>query len=309
MVSAVGVTFLLAAATACGGGAAPASAPASPAPAADDRVRLLEPGAEPRDVLRFVVVAGARSSTTMTIRTSMRMTVDGQQGPKTPIPSMTTDLDMTIDAVAPNGDVDGHYTMDDFRVGGPAGSARTAMQKGVQQLDGIKGTFTMSPRGESIHSDITAPPGLDPALAGTVERMSSQVASMAVPFPTDPVGLGGRWTTNLEMTLNGVTTTTDFTYTLRERSGPDYVIDATYRQGGPRQENVALDGLPADTTADVDTIDITGTSTSTGSLTQLLPGSATVEGSGSMGLTVKSGPRTSAINQALEMAVELRAAA
>ena len=318
--SAVSVAVLLATVTGCGGGsgsgpsaaAGPASATASPAPSepvGGTTIRLVEPGAEPRDVLRFAVTAGTQTHTTMTVRTDIKLSVDGRSAGSMPTVGVATDLAMTVVAVAPNGDIDGRYTMTDFRVDGPGGRGRAAAQQGVQQLDGLTGTFTVNARGETIHTAVTAPPGLDPTLAGTVENMSSQLAQLAVPFPAEPVGVGARWTASVATKLNGIATTVDFTYTLRQRTGSDYVIDATYRQGGPPQQEVALPGLPADARANVDTIDITGTSTNNGSLTQLLPGSASVTSAGTVGLTVRNGQQGTAVKEALKMVLDMRKAA
>jgi hypothetical protein len=39
--------------------------------------------------------------------------------------------------------------------------------------------------------------------------MSWQVGTLTVPFPAEPVGVGGRWTAAVEAKLNGITTTTE----------------------------------------------------------------------------------------------------
>src|SRR5262249_56997773 len=79
------------------------------------------------------------------------------------------------------------------------------------------------------------PPDLDQSVSNLVTQLGDQLFSLSIPFPTEAVGVGGRWRATSELTLNGVKARQVYEYTLRKRAGGKLVIGVTGTQTAGRQ--------------------------------------------------------------------------
>lgn len=305
-----GFALVIGTVAACGGdddsGSDPtrSSAPTSQAPGESPTVELLEAGAEPRAALRFKLTEGAQFRATVTSRFGIEVEVDGEPAQAPSIPPLLFDMATTVNTVASNGDIEAGFVLEDFRVGDGATLPAEA-QASLDRLSGITGTFTVTSLGESKDSQINIPPGLDETAKAQLESVSSQFAALTVPFPEEPVGVGGSWKVSTSTTLNDVQTDLAYTYTLRERTGDRYQLDVSYEQTAPDQD-VDLPGLPAGSTTHVDGVSISGSGTTEGDLTSFFPAVSTVRGNGTIDMTVDDGQTTGSLRQILDITIDLR---
>jgi hypothetical protein len=154
---------------------------------------LLEPGAEPRKVLRFQPKAGDKQIVAFT----MKMAMD--PSPLTNLPPITETTQITIKNVSANGDIDYERVITDVSV--PAGSGPTEkvmepVQVAFSKLKGLTTSGVMSSRGFSRRTE-TKSPKSDKVLPAIVRMFQSQMSAgldiMAAPLPEEAVGAGGKW--------------------------------------------------------------------------------------------------------------------
>jgi hypothetical protein len=156
-------------------------------------VTLLEPGVEPRKVLRFQPKAGDKQI----VAFRMKMAMD--PSPLTNLPPITETTQTTVKKVSANGDIDYERVITDVSV--PAGSGPTAQVVGSLKpaFSGLKGLTTsgkMSSRGFSRRTE-TKSPKSDKVLPAMVRMFQAQMSAgldiIAAPLPEEAVGAGGKW--------------------------------------------------------------------------------------------------------------------
>ncbi|HTR43753.1 MAG TPA: hypothetical protein VMH87_19240 [Pseudomonadales bacterium] len=174
--------------------AAETNAEAQPAPAAPKSpVKLMDPGSEPRKVLRFHSQPGDKQSTLMVIKS----VVDTGTG-SAPItaPAMTLPMDITTKGISPNGDINYEIVIGDITVADDTNLPPQTLQAVKTAMSAAKGvtiTGLMSDRGISKKTDVKAPPGSTPQLQQMVEQMKEGFSNMDSPLPEEAVGPGAKW--------------------------------------------------------------------------------------------------------------------
>ncbi len=307
---ALGVASVLGAVVACGHDESAttqpiASSQAAPAPDAGSDagsdVKLLDPGAEPREALRFTLTEGARFRATMNTQTTMSIEIDNEREPLSTVPPTLADMTATVQGVAPGGDVDYAFTAENFRIGDGTILPPEA-QRSLDQLSGLTGQATMTATGKHTNVDLTIPPGVEPQLRSMLEGMPSQLTDITMQFPTEPVGIGARWRTRASVEINGLRSEVIKTNTLRERNGDRYLVGVSYIQTAPNQD-ADLPGLPPGVSAHVHHMEISGSGETAGSLSMLFPLTSTMAGSGTIDTRLDDGQTSTEMRQHLNMTV------
>ena len=156
-------------------------------------VTLLQPGTEPRKVLRFRPEAGDKQIVAL----RMKMAMD--PSPLTNLPPITETTQITIKNVSTNGDIDYQRVITDVSV--PAGSGPTAqvmepVRAALSKLKGLTTSGVMSSRGISRRTE-TKSPRSDKVLPAIVRLFQTQMSVgldiIAAPLPEEAVGAGGKW--------------------------------------------------------------------------------------------------------------------
>jgi hypothetical protein len=152
-------------------------------------VTLLEPGAEPRKLLRFQPKAGDKHIVAFSMKMAM------EPGPFTNLPPITGTMQITIKKVSANGDIDYERVITDVSV--PAVSGPTAQfMELVSKLKGLTTSGVMTSRGFSGRTETKSPKSnkLLPAIARLFQsQMSAGLDIMAAPLPEEAIGAGGKW--------------------------------------------------------------------------------------------------------------------
>ena len=211
-------------------------------------LEVLDPGAQPRRVLELRFVTG--DSATAELASDLKITeVDGPTVLDPPPVVQTVRFD--IDAV--NGDeADVAFEVQGVKIDDPAGTLdRAALFELTAALDamvGLKGTGTVDRRGQFTAFRYDVPDGFDIDAADTLDQLEQDVATMGVPLPEVPVGVGARWRARDTVEINGVRTEQVITYEISAIDGERVSYSAVVEQSSPTQD---LPGrtLPAGTTA------------------------------------------------------------
>lgn len=247
LLSSISVFLLSLALTACGGSTPePRMAPGG----VGLSVQLLEPGAEPRDTLRYERVAGTRDALVVQIAANgLLETAEGAALVTPPI------LDLGIETggmFRVREGVFGYQVR--FRVigvrmpeGTTAEQAETAGRL-VAPLANVTGTFEIDDRGLTQRADLTIPEDAPPRLLTILG--SIRMFLLSIPFPAEAVGVGARWEVTRLVDVRGIRTTQTVTYSLAERVGGTLRLGVTmHSSAAPQSVPVGTDGTQMDVEA------------------------------------------------------------
>ena len=268
-------------------------------------VEVLDEGKEPRRELRFAFTEGQEFRTRMTMTLGMEMSIDGQALPTPPNPPMEIVMAGKVDAV--KGDV-ATYSFTYERVGlvrtegvDPAMAAQ--IEAGLQQMQGLRGTGTVDVHGNAGEGTLDTSSVADPTLKTTLDSITSQISNLAVPLPTKAVGVGARWKADRRAVLNGITTDTAMTYTLRSLDGDRYVLDVVQAVTAPAGA-VDIPGLGAGK-AEIVSYDAENQGEVVGDLAKVLPTSSDIAGGGDIVMKVDDGTQTVEVVQKLKLQITI----
>jgi hypothetical protein len=198
---------------------------AKPAPI----VVVLEPGAEPRQRLRYEPTPGlseeVEASTKLRITNTFTNTVleTGQRSADYPTTVIRGRLQVT--GRSPEGDALLSFAVEDVRTLGDVVDPRVRQQVDaeLQRLRGAHASFRLLPTGElaDVKLDIRNTP------QERVSRLASSFDEMFVRFPQADIGIGGTWQIETHATISGVKWTKKATYTLRELTDGQATVDVS----------------------------------------------------------------------------------
>jgi hypothetical protein len=191
--------------------------PRTPAIVIDPRVELLSPGAEPKQLLRFQPVVGAKQTTTMNLNYTLGLAIDGSRSPEIKIPTTTMKLETVVSQVSPNGDITYQFRYTDVNVQADPQMPPTVhknLETQLSKLIGMKGEIVADSRGQIKSGGFTVPAGLDSNSKQMLEQLSQSLKQFSFPLPEIPVGVGGAWRVTSTFALNGMNLTQAATYQL-----------------------------------------------------------------------------------------------
>ena len=189
-------------------------------------VELLDPGADPRRELRLSPEPGDRGAVDMRMTMDIDLALDGQPAPGVEIPPMLMGFELVVDEVSADA-VTMSYTYDRVGLDGPDPGG---MEQALKGIEGLSGSATTTRRGAYLDGRIDVPSGADPAMAQMLTQFDQQMASLTVPMPEEPVGVGARWRVTTGLELNGVRVEQTATYTLQSFEGDDFTVDVEMEQ-------------------------------------------------------------------------------
>lgn len=152
-------------------------------PGAGARLKVTEPGAEPRSVRKYTFAANKTDKRLLTVLSSQG------SGPQTQEMTLKISLDFTPKTVKPTGaQLEAKVTKVEIPGAPPqAGPALAAM-------NGLAGSFEVTPRGDAGEVQFMGTPQMQNNLAQSVVGAISQATQLLMPpFPDAPIGVGAKW--------------------------------------------------------------------------------------------------------------------
>ncbi len=245
---------------------------------APPQVELLNPGAEPRQPIRFKPVVNARQVATLTLAMDMAMTVAGNPIPQVKVPTSVMTMETQVTHIDANGDI--HYQ---FRYTNVDVIADPAVPKPVmdavkaqnQKLIGIRGSFVMDDRGQSKSGSFSFPEGLDSTTRQTLEQLAQSSSQFSAPMPEAAVGKGASWRLSSPISVNGIRMIQTATYQLASLQNGIATLDVNLEQEAKSQK-MTQPGLPTDVLMTLKSLKSQGQGKVMLRLNQLLPMRSTV---------------------------------
>jgi hypothetical protein len=289
------IGLLLLTAVGCGSGGGSSSTPTAAAPTTTapplpttttvvpkSTVVLDSPGAQPRQSLVLRMTAGSSAKVAMVSKVGIKMTIDGEAAPLGVLPATRTVMEQRVDRVDADGTA--HFSVRFPEVSAmatPGGdpAAVKAVEDALQSLKGVTGAGAVDVHGNVSDMAFDTRSVSDPNLKSTLDSLSSQLGSLSAPFPTEPVGVGARWTVTSTATITGLKMTTTTHFTLRSRTGDRYELDQAQDAVG-LPGPAAFPGLPAGAEASVTKFTVKSTGQISGDLTRQMPIKSSTKGTG-----------------------------
>jgi hypothetical protein len=240
------------------------------------QVKLLEPGAEPRKVLRLHPKPGDKQTLDLTVKMAMESKVGEMETPATKLPAIKMTLETTVKIVADNGDITYEMVMGDLTVSeepGVAPMVAEAMKSAFTGVKGLSGSGTISSRGLSKGFEFKAAPDGNPQARQVVDQMKDAFSELAALLPEEAVGTGAKWEVKMPLKTQGMTIDQTASYEVVSLEGENFKTKSTIVQQAANQkiQNPAMPGIKVDLTK----MTGTGSSERTFDLGKLLPTAGT----------------------------------
>ena len=234
---------------------APAAPPESDAPTAKPKaqsagttqLKLLEPGAEPRKVLRLHPKPGDKQTLVLTMKMAKDTRLGEMQTPAIKMPVMTLTLDAIVKAVSAEGDISYETHISDAGIAeDPDVLPQVAelVKSSLGSVKGMSGTCTTSNRGLNKSTDIKLPAGAAPQTRQTMGQMKDAFAQMTLPLPEESIGPGAKWEVKMPLESQGMKINQAATYELVSVEGDLLTVKSTVTQSASNQK-VQSPAMPA----------------------------------------------------------------
>lgn len=211
-------------------------------------LEVLDPGAAPRRVLELRFVEG--DTATVALTSDLKISeVDGPTvlDPPPVVQTVRFDIDRVTGSQA-----DVSFELTGVKIDNAAGSLSDAalleLTAALDSMVGLRGTGTVDQHGTFSSFRYVLPEDFDATQTDTLDQLEQDVASMGVPLPEVPLGVGARWRARDTIRANGVRTEQVVTYEITAIDGEAVAYTATVEQSSPTQD-LPDRTLPAGTTA------------------------------------------------------------
>jgi len=258
-------------------------------------VKLLEPGAEPRAVLRLHPKAGDHQTVVLTVKAATETKMGDMPAPSAKIPAMLLTLDLTVKDVSSEGNCSYELTVSDAAIGDDADvlpQVAEPLKAMLASMKGASGTGTVSSQGENRGMTLKAPAGKEAQGGQILDQLKESMPFLVTPLPEEAVGTGAKWQVNASFKTQGMTLTRSATYQLVSVDGDVLKTSSTM--------------IPGQT---LDLIKLTGTGTAdrTADLNHVLPTQLAVDSHSESNLSITAAGQKQAISIKTDLKVSLEA--
>jgi hypothetical protein len=267
---------------------------------------LIEPGDEPRQVLRLHPKAGEQQTVVMTVKVSMGVEMPNAPLQMAKLPAMVITLAASPPSVLPDGDVQFDLVIQDADVAAEPGNTPEMLDAMRAQLSVVKGlavTRVATCRGFTRKTELKIPPGSSDAVRTAMEEMKESFATTEVLLPEEAVGAGARWEIKRKIRTGGMTLDQTTACRLESAEGNVIVTKATIQRRAGSQK-IAHPMMPQ---AKVDLVKFSGSGSAalTVDLERILPTQGTIEDATEMTLGVDAGGQKQMMPMKTETQVHL----
>lgn len=286
-------------------------APAKSVTASKSSAKLIDPGSEPRKVLRLHVKPGDKQTMIMTLKMDVSMDMPGAPAgaanaiPK--LPGISIPADVTIQSVAPNGDITYEMAFEEPGIADEPGTQRQVVQAMKTALSGLKGltvTGVLSDRGVNKKVDIKEGANVNPQARQTLDQMKDSMINMGSPLPDEPVGAGAKWEVKMPVKSQGMNVDQTTDYQLVSATGDRVSTTFTQSQSAANQklQSASMGG------AQVSVLQMTNSASGnvTSDLSKLMPLQATIDSHMEMNSEIKANGKSQpmAMKTGIKLSIE-----
>lgn len=274
--------------------------------------KLLDPGSEPRKALRLHVKAGDKQTIIIKVKIDMSMDIPGAGAPNAnaipSIPTLSIPADVTVQNVAPSGDITYEMTFEEPEMGAEPGASPQMAQAMKTALSGFKGlsvTGTISDRGVSKNVDVKVPADANPQVRQTLGQMKESMMNMGSLLPSEAIGTGAKWEVKMPVKSSGLTVdqTTDYQLASMDGDHVSTTFTQTQSAANQRMQNPAMGATQMNILQM--TNNMTGSVAS--DLSKLMPLQATMDSHSELNAEVNAAGKKQAMDMKIGMNITLEA--
>ncbi len=290
---------------------ATAQQPASTQPSAlagsQPTVRLLNPGALPRQTLRLTPREGTTGVINLTMHITATQLLDGAETPQPPSPGVLMSFATTVTEV--HGERIS-YTFECIHgdlVEDPATppAILDLLRGGIKMVVGLRGIGVISDRAVSLGATVTTVPGMDAALLAHATAIDQLLDQVTTPLPVEPVGVGGSWEVTNTIDQDGLTMQETIIGTLAASDGNTVEVVMDIRRHADPQP-VRDPTMPPGASADLISYAFAGTGRTVLRLDRLHPVEAVINVTSDSTMQMKLGGASHEVVLDVTIATELR---
>ncbi len=216
-------------------------------------VKLMQPGAEPRKVLRLQPKPGDKQTLGLTMKMGMEVGMGAGQAQQMKLPPVLLTMENTVKNVSPDGDITYESRITDASVADEPGAMPQtveAMKSSVGNIKGLAGSGIISSRGFKKDTQMKMPESASPQARQAMEQMWEVLSMIAAPLPEEPVGPGAKWEVKMTVKSEGINIIQKATYEVTSIEGDRVAAKTTATQAAANQkiENPAMPGMKMDLT-------------------------------------------------------------
>ncbi|MEA2751309.1 MAG: hypothetical protein QOI41_5452 [Myxococcales bacterium] len=221
-------------------------APGAPGEEAQPKLKVLEPGAEPRAVRKYAFTVGRSDKRLVTVKQS----AGREGGGPAQEAAFAITVDFTPKLVKPTGT---KFELKVLKVDlpGAQGAMKAQAQAQLAPFTGLTGSFDVSPQGELGEVDFKADEKMTgPGAEVIIQSLQQSLELIVPPFPAEPVGVGAKWERKIERKDHGQENSAKHTFTLKEVTPEGGVVVADIEVAVPKHA-VQQRGAPPGATQEV----------------------------------------------------------
>jgi hypothetical protein len=204
-------------------------------------VEVLVVGAQPTQKLRLTPKVGTQQILTMQWNWQTGLSLGDKQVLSMQLPPIAATIAAKVTKIDPNGDI--HYQTDYRRMDvqpspnatPTSEKAAAAMQKQLQSLVGMQGTYVVTAQGKPKSANLTPPKQMSATQQALLQQFSQSLSNLSAPFPEQGLGVGGKWRQKVPMSLNGATIAQETNYELIKLQDGQATIAFTISQTAQNQ--------------------------------------------------------------------------
>jgi hypothetical protein len=165
----------------------------APTPAPTPGLTLVDPGAEPRSMVRFIPAPG-RATLLMTLTDASTIEIEGVEPVRTAATTTMTWEVATLPAGA-DGRIRTELRLRDASIDATQGPdlATGLARDEIERMIGMSGWTVTDSSGRVVDSGIDVPEDLDPTIARSFQALFDGYTDLPATFPDVPMGLGAEW--------------------------------------------------------------------------------------------------------------------
>ena len=271
-------------------------------------VKLLDPGAEPRKVLRLHPKPGDKQTLVLTMKVAKDTKLGEIQTPAIKLPVMTLTMDAIVKAVSAEGDITYETLISDAGIAeDPDVLPQVAelAKASLGSVKGLSGTGTTSNRGLNKSTDVKVPAGAAPQTRQAMGQMKEAFAQMTLPLPAEAIGPGAKWEVKMPLESQGMKINQAATYELVSVEDGRVTIKSTTVQSAANQkiQNPTMPSLKLDLTK----MTGQGTGETTLDLGQLMPSVATADFHSETSAVMNAGGQKQPVTEKTDVNVRVEA--
>lgn len=153
------------------------------------QIEILNPGAEPRQTLRFQPKLQTKQLTTIT-QTVGASTDDFEPQTQSPKPGIIMKVETTVTKIEPNGNIHYQFQYTDVRW---IHDVLEQLKPQLAKAKNVMGEVAIDSRGQMISVEYVTPVGADDSLQQLTDEMVEAASEPSMIFPETAVGVGAKW--------------------------------------------------------------------------------------------------------------------